>query len=110
MLVVDVGSWALTAAVIVGEQVHPVPEPLSGALRWPSGASLDGRELLVGAAAERHRQVAPRQYLEGIRRTIDSSAPVWLGEHQINGVEALAAALDAIITEARRLNSAAVDR
>jgi molecular chaperone DnaK len=110
MLVVDVGSWALTAAMIVGEQVHPVPEPLTGMLRWPAGASLDGRELLVGAAAERHRQVAPRQYLDGIRRTIDSSAPVWFGQQQLTGTEALAAALDAIATEARRLNSASVDR
>lgn len=108
MLVVDVGSWALTAAMIVGEQVHPVHEPLTGTLRWPAGACLDGRELLVGAAAERHREIAPRRYLEGIRRTIDSSAPVWFGEQQINGVEALAAALDAIATEARRRHS--VDR
>src|SRR5581483_11513947 len=108
MLVVDAGSWALTAAVVVGEQVHPVPEPLTGGLRWPAGASLDGRDLLVGAAAERHRWVAPRRYLDGIRRTIDSSAPVWFGEHQVSGVEALAAALDAIVTEARRVHP--VDR
>ena len=36
-LVVDIGSWALSAAVVLPDQLHPVRDPATGAARWPAG-------------------------------------------------------------------------
>ncbi|MFI5913430.1 Hsp70 family protein [Dactylosporangium sp. NPDC051541] len=38
ILVVDVGSWALSAAVVRPDRTDPVREPVSGATRWPAAA------------------------------------------------------------------------
>jgi hypothetical protein len=106
VLVVDMGSWAMSAAVVVHEQLHLLREPLTGSVRWPAGASLDpapGRpRLSVGAAAERVRDEHPRHYVDGVRRAVDANAPVWLGDQLVSGAELVTAALDAIVEEARR--------
>jgi hypothetical protein len=106
VLVVDMGSWAMSAAVVVHEQLHLVREPATGATRWPGGAILDpapGRaRLSVGMAAERLRDRHPRHYVDGVRRAVDANAPVWLGDQLVNGAELVAAALDAVVEEARR--------
>ncbi|WP_432831849.1 Hsp70 family protein [Dactylosporangium sp. CA-092794] len=106
ILVVDIGSWALSAAVVLPDQLHPLREPVTGALRWPGSATLAtgaGRpQLLVGTAAEQARDQYPRQYVDGVRRAIDANAPIWLGDQLVNGVELVSTALDAIIEEARR--------
>ena len=108
VLVVDMGSWAMSAAVLVHDQLHLVREPVSGATRWPGGASLDpapGRpRLSVGGAAERLRDERPRHYVDGVRRAVDANAPVWLGDQLVTGAELVAAALDAIVAEAGRLH------
>jgi hypothetical protein len=105
ILVVDIGSWALSAAVVLPEQLQPVREPVTGALRWPGGATMAGRgRLLVGAAAEQARDQHPRQYVDGVRRAIDAGAPIWLGEELVNGVELLSTALDAVVEETRRVH------
>lgn len=106
VLVVDMGSWAMSAAVLVRDQLHLLREPLTGAVRWPAGASLDpapGRpRLTAGAAAERLRDEHPRHYVDGVRRAVDANAPMWLGDQLINGTELVTAALGAIIEEAGR--------
>jgi hypothetical protein len=106
ILVVDIGSWALSAAVVVHDQLHPVREPTTGAIRWPGGATLEtgaGRpRLLVGTVAEQARDQFPRQYVDGVRRAVDANAPIWLGDQLINGAELVSTALDAIIDETRR--------
>jgi hypothetical protein len=108
ILVVDIGSWALSAAVVRADLLQPVREPVSGSLRWPGGATLDTGtatlrpRLLVGAAAEQLRDQHPRQYVDGVRRAIDANAPIWLGDQLVNGVELLSTALDAVVDEARR--------
>ncbi|MEU7867947.1 Hsp70 family protein [Dactylosporangium sp. NPDC049140] len=100
----DIGSWALSAAVVRPDALHPVRERTSGALRWPGGATMAGRSgLLVGAAAEQARDEHPRQYVDGVRRAVDGSAPVWLGDRQVHGVELVGAALEAVVEEARRV-------
>ncbi|MET7417799.1 Hsp70 family protein [Dactylosporangium sp. NPDC005555] len=108
VLVVDMGSWAMSAAVVVREQLHLVREPVTGAPRWPGGASLDpapGRpRLSAGAAAERARDQHPRHYVDGVRRAVDANAPIWLGDQLVNGGELVTAALDAVVEEARRLH------
>ncbi|MFG2038222.1 Hsp70 family protein [Dactylosporangium sp. NPDC048998] len=107
ILVVDIGSWALSAAVVLPDQLHPVREPVTGAPRWPGSATLAtgaGRpRLLVGAAAEQARDQHPRQYVDGVRRAVDVNAPIWLGDQLVNGVELVSAALEAIADEARRV-------
>lgn len=106
VLVVDMGSWAMSAAVVAREQLHLVREPVTGATRWPGGASLDpapGRpRLSAGAAAEQARDQHPRHYVDGVRRAVDANAPIWLGDQLVNGVELVTAALDAIVAEATR--------
>src|SRR5258706_6461010 len=71
ILVVDIGSWALSAAVVLPDQLHPIREPLTGAPRWPGGATLitgAGRpRLVVGVPAEQARDQHPRQYIDGVR-------------------------------------------
>ncbi|HTJ33953.1 MAG TPA: Hsp70 family protein [Dactylosporangium sp.] len=107
ILVVDIGSWALSAAVVVPDQLLPVREPVTGAQRWPGGATLvagAGRgQLTVGVPAEQARDQHPRQYVDGVRRAIDANAPIWLGDQLVNGVELVGTALEAVVEEARRL-------
>jgi molecular chaperone DnaK len=118
-LVVDIGSWALSAAVVQPEQpdqpgqLHPVRDPVTGAPRWPGSATLTTpaapagpARLLVGTIAEQARDQHPRQYVDGVRRAIDANAPLWLGDHLVNGVELVSTALDAIVDEARRAHGA----
>ncbi|MER7001790.1 Hsp70 family protein [Dactylosporangium sp. NPDC000555] len=106
ILVVDIGSWALSAAVVLPDQLHPVREPVTGAPRWPGSAALatgaSHPRLLVGAAAERARDQHPRQYVDGARRAVDANAPIWLGDQLVSGVELVGSALKAIADEARR--------
>ncbi|GAA3200763.1 Hsp70 family protein [Dactylosporangium siamense] len=108
VLVVDMGSWAMSAAVVVHDQLHLVREPVTGSVRWPGGASLDpapGRpRLSVGAVAEQRRDQHPRHYVDGVRRAVDANAPIWLGDQLINGTELITAALDAVVEEATRLH------
>ncbi|GAA2595609.1 hypothetical protein GCM10010399_27640 [Dactylosporangium fulvum] len=107
ILVVDMGSWAVSAAVAVQDQLHPVREPLTGSLRWPGSAALQtggGRpRLLVGGAAEQARDQQPRHYVDGVRRAVDANAPLWLGDQLLNGAELVSSVLDAILEEARRV-------
>ncbi|GAA4248615.1 Hsp70 family protein [Dactylosporangium darangshiense] len=107
ILVVDIGSWALSAAVVLPDQLLPVREPVTGAQRWPGGATLvagAGRgQLTVGVPAEQARDQHPRQYVDGVRRAIDANAPIWLGDQLVNGVELVGTALEAVVDEARRL-------
>ncbi|GGM17746.1 Hsp70 family protein [Dactylosporangium sucinum] len=108
ILVVDMGSWAVSAAVLTHDQLHPVREPVTGGLRWPGGATLQtgvGRpRLLVGGAAEHARDQQPRQYVDGVRRAVDANAPIWLGDQLLNAAELVSAALDAVVEEARRIH------
>ncbi|WP_433052367.1 Hsp70 family protein [Dactylosporangium sp. CS-033363] len=104
ILVVDVGSWALSAAVVLPDQLQPIKEPVTGALRWPGGATLTGRDqLLIGSQAEHARDEHPQRYVDGVRRAIDANAPIWLGDRLVTGADLLGTALDAIVQEARRL-------
>ncbi|GLK99551.1 Hsp70 family protein [Dactylosporangium matsuzakiense] len=57
ILVVDIGSWALSAAVVLPDRVHPVREPVSGALRWPA-ASPERLGAALSAIATEARPVA----------------------------------------------------
>ncbi|WP_433080748.1 Hsp70 family protein [Dactylosporangium sp. CA-052675] len=104
ILVVDIGSWALSAAVVLPDDLRPVREPVTGAPRWPGSATMAGRSrLLVGAAAEQARDSHPREYVDGVRRAVDAGAPIWLGEQLVSGVELVGAALEPIVDEARRV-------
>ncbi|WP_432980246.1 Hsp70 family protein [Dactylosporangium sp. CA-233914] len=114
ILVVDIGSWALSAAVVLPDQLNPVREPMTGAPRWPGSAALAAPpagtparpRLIVGAAAEQARDQHPRHYVDGVRRAIDANAPLWLGDQLVNGVELVSTALEAVLAEARRAHGA----
>lgn len=110
LLVVDFGTYQTTAALVAGDQVHPVPCPLTGAYAWPSAVCLDGDKLLVGTDAVRRRDVLPRWFATGPRQALDTGEPVRLGDRQASGAEVLAAYLRTLRAEAERRFGVSVER
>jgi molecular chaperone DnaK len=106
-LVVDLGDAACSAALVTGGEAHLVPEPVSGAYRWPSAVYWDGRQMLVGTLALHCRPADPAGFAVGFKRTLDSPDGVLLGADRFRPVEQVAAVLTALRLEASRV--AAVD-
>jgi hypothetical protein len=102
ILVVDLGTSASTAALVLGDQVRLVKEPTTGLSRWPSSVCLDSDGTAVAAAAEWHRRMAPRRYVDGPRRAVDAQAAIWLGDREISGPDALVPFLAAVKAEGER--------
>jgi len=110
ILVVDVGTSAIRAALVVGDQSGLLREPGTGSLVWPSSVCLDDAGYLVGTAAERRKRAIPRRYIDGPRRAVDAQASMWLEGREVTGGEALGAYLTAVRGEARQQFGADVDR
>ena len=105
-LVVDLGDDACSAALVTGGAAHLVPEPMSGAYRWPSAVYWDGRQMLVGTLALHSRPADPAGFATGFKRTLGGPAGVLLGEQRFRPVEQVAAVLTALRLEATRVAGA----
>ena len=97
-LVVDIGTYETSVALVTGGRVRLVPCPASGAARWPSCAAVDGERVVVGAAA---RRVRDGRYVDAVRAVVDGGG---------DGRALLAHYLAAVREEADRQVGAAVDR
>ena len=97
-LVVDIGTYETSVALVTGGRVRLVPCPASGAARWPSCAAVDGDRVVVGAAA---RRVPDGRYVDAVRAVVDGGG---------DGRALLAHYLAAVREEADRQAGAAVDR
>ncbi|WP_213456023.1 Hsp70 family protein [Rhizomonospora bruguierae] len=110
-LVVDLGAACARAAVFDSGDAWLVPDPADGSGQWPAAAYLDPAEgLAFGALAERHRPAEPANYAGRFVRTLDSDAPVTLGDHRYRPVDLVAGLLAAIGAAARRRHGGVVDR
>lgn len=110
ILVVDFGGFSTAAALVVGERAALIREPLTGAAVWPSILGVEAGMFVAGSAAEHTRRIAPGQFMEGPRRALDHVTMILLGGHHVAPVEALAAFLTSLRTEARRVCADQVDR
>ncbi|HEX8631624.1 MAG TPA: Hsp70 family protein [Catenuloplanes sp.] len=110
VLVVDLGTSATAATLIIDGHGTPLREPQTGSVLWPSSVCLDGDTFLVGTAAERRKRSIPRRYIDGPRRAIDAGAAMWLDQREVTGAEALTAYLAALAGEARRSHGGPVTR
>lgn len=110
VLVVDLGSYAGSAAVTTGDRLRLVPDPVTGSARWPASALHNGAGLVVGGAAEQHRDAAPGRYVPAVRRAVDAGTTVWLGDRQYTGVELATAYLRCMVEHAQRTQDGPIDR
>ncbi len=110
MLVIDFGNTSSAAALVSGDRSRLVPEPVSGALSWPSAVYWDGRQMLIGTLAEHHRQRDPGGYGADFKRGLAVDAVSVLGTHRFRAVEQVAAMLTALRMEAERIEAGPVRR
>ena len=59
---VDFGTSSSLAALVAGDDVRLVPEPITGSYTWPSAVLWDGRHMYVGSIAERRKRAEPTAY------------------------------------------------
>ncbi|WFE27013.1 Hsp70 family protein [Solwaraspora sp. WMMD791] len=102
VLVVDFGTSSSAAAVVTGDVVTPVPDPVTGAPAWPSAVHWDGQSMLVGALAERRKRSEPTAYAAEFKRGMAADVPVLLGDRRFRPIEQVAALLTALRAEAER--------
>lgn len=102
ILVVDCGTFATAAAVVVDESVLPVVDPVTGAARWRTSVFVDGRRLYAGGAADQRRDTAPERYSDTLRTALDTGQPVVFGAGRAEAGEVLAAYLSTVHAEAVR--------
>ncbi|MBV1854482.1 Hsp70 family protein [Catellatospora tritici] len=110
ILVVDFGAYQTSAAVVTGTQLHPVPCPISGAMRWPSAVCLDGDSLVVGTAAVQRRELLPRWFAAGPRQALDTGEPIHLGDRTVSATDVLAAYLKVLRAEAEQRTGQPIER
>jgi molecular chaperone DnaK (HSP70) len=109
-LVIDFGSTSTAAALVGPESSRLLPEPVSGALSWPSAVYWDGRQMLIGTLAEHHRQRDPAGYGVDVKRGLAQDTVSLLGGHPFRAVEQVAAMLTALRLEAERVEGGPVRR
>lgn len=109
VLVVDLGSTAVSAALVVNGQVRLMKEPGGNALRWPS--SLCRRRRVVGRHRSRTTQACGPGRLRR-RRPARAIAPLPLvaGDRSLTGPDVVAVVLTVLRTEAERLHGTAPTR
>lgn len=110
ILVVDVGTSATRAALVVNGETTPVKEPGSGLAAWPASVCVTDEGYLVGTAAETRKRVLPGRYIDGPRRAVDAQATIQLNDREVPGTEALAAYLAALEIQASHLHGDAIPR
>lgn len=110
ILVVDVGTSAARAALVVGGEATPVKEPGSGLAAWPASVCVADEGYLVGTAAEMRKRVIPGRYIDGPRRAIDAQASILLNDREVPGTEALAAYLAVLEIQASQLYGSEIPR
>jgi molecular chaperone DnaK len=110
LLVIDFGNTSSAAALISGGQSRLLPEPVSGALSWPSAVYWDGRQMLIGTLAEHHRQRDPGGFGVDFKRGLGADVVSRLGTHSFRAVEQVAAMLTALRMEAERVEDGPVRR
>ena len=100
ILAIDFGTTNTSAAVASGGRVDVVE--IDGSARMPSAVFVDDHaNLIVGAAAESHLPLAPARAERTPKRRIGDSVLV-LGGEAVRPVDAIAAVLRAIASEAIR--------
>ncbi|WP_238014857.1 Hsp70 family protein [Dactylosporangium sp. AC04546] len=93
VLVVDFGTSASSAAVVIGGEVRLIKEPASGLYSWPSAVCRDGDGLVVGSAANARKRAVPTAYRTEFKRDLGQAAPVPLGDREYAPRELVAALL-----------------
>jgi molecular chaperone DnaK (HSP70) len=109
-LVIDFGNTSSAAALVSGDRSQLVPEPVSGALSWPSAVYWDGRQMLIGTLAEHQRQRDPGGFGVDFKRGLAVDAVSLLGTHRFRAIEQVAAMLTALRLEAERIEGGPVRR
>ncbi|MET7401894.1 Hsp70 family protein [Dactylosporangium sp. NPDC005572] len=93
VLVVDFGTSASSAALVIGGEVRLIKEPASGLYSWPSAVCRDGDGLVVGSAANARKRAVPTAYRTEFKRDLGQAAPVPLGDREYAPRELVAALL-----------------
>ncbi|MBU2667166.1 Hsp70 family protein [Actinoplanes bogorensis] len=101
ILVFDLGTDTAAMALVADGEVRFLAEPGSGLLSWSSAVCLDGRNIVVGTAAENRRQSRPAGYRAEIKRDL-GRGPVRLGDRDIDPFELVVAVLRQARTAAER--------
>jgi molecular chaperone DnaK len=110
VLVVDFGTSSSAAAVVTGDEIRMVPDPVTGAAAWPSAVHWDGQSMLVGELAERRKRSEPTAYAAEFKRGMAADVPMPLGDRRFRPIEQVAAVLTALRAEAQRRYGAAIQR
>ncbi|HET9519082.1 MAG TPA: Hsp70 family protein [Actinoplanes sp.] len=113
-LVVDLGTATSAAAIVAQGRTALLRDPYTGANSWPSAILAEdsgtGPRWLVGTAAERRKRAAPRRYLDGPRRALDTRTPLLVEQREVTATEALTAYLSAMSTEANEVYGLPIER
>ncbi|MEV1285611.1 Hsp70 family protein [Micromonospora sp. NPDC049679] len=109
-LVIDFGTSSSAAAVVAGDTMRLVPEPISGGYTWPSAVHWDGQHMFVGSVAERRKRAAPTAYAAEFKRGLAADIPMALGDRRFRPVEQVVAVLATLRGEAEHLHGGTIDR
>ncbi|WP_238005579.1 Hsp70 family protein [Dactylosporangium sp. AC04546] len=110
VMVVDFGTSASSAVLVVGGEARLVKEPGSGSYSWPSVVCRDGDRLLVGVTAERRKRKDPAGYRAEFKRDLGESAGVPLGDRSFPVEALVAAVLRALRDRAEEMHGGPVTR
>ncbi|WP_175543456.1 Hsp70 family protein [Micromonospora pattaloongensis] len=109
-LVVDFGTSSSAAAVVTGDTMHLVAEPITGSYTWPSAVHWDGQHMFVGSVAERRKRAEPTAYAAEFKRGLAADVPVPLGDRRFRPVEQVVAVLATLRGEAEHLHGGRIER
>jgi molecular chaperone DnaK len=109
-LVVDFGTSSSSAALVAGDDVRLVPEPITGSYTWPSAVLWDGRHMYVGSIAERRKRAEPTAYAAEFKRGLAADIPMPLGDRRFRPVEQVVVVLATLRAEAEALYGGTIDR
>jgi molecular chaperone DnaK (HSP70) len=102
-LVIDFGTATAAALIVIEQGSWLVPDPASGASRWPCVLYWDGQRMIAGAAAEQRGRVDPAGYASDIKRALDQDTAVVVGTRRLRPVEQVAEFFAALRNAAQRL-------
>ena len=106
---IDFGTTFSSAALVVGEKLVMVKEPLKLGYSFPSSVALTRRgELVVGQAAENIRRLYPLRYRREFKRDLGQAVPLLLGERQMLPEDLVAEVLRALKREAEQMLNGAL--
>lgn len=110
VLAIDFGTTTSSAALIDGEQIRLLPEPVSGGYAWPSAVYWDGERMLVGTLAERRKRADPNSYAVEFKRGLKGDRPMPQGDRTFRPIEQAASVLTALRMEAERMHGGQITR